>query len=182
MIKINKITITSRIYFALGILAILAFGALIMPTRARAYVINGSYVVEDKSSYVNYGYIPPNTYPTPNSTLINYSTTPVIYSSGSSTNQTNRTIIYRTVTAKNTSLNTNPVNTATTSSNQNSNTVPISDYSSLTANAVFGSNSLFPSGLAQWIIFAILVLLVVMLARKIFGADKKYHATPLKQA
>lgn len=49
----------------------------------------------------------------------------------------------------------------------------------LSANALFGMG-IYPSGIIQWIFFAILVLLIVILVRKIYGADKRYHAIPLK--
>ena len=54
------------------------------------------------------------------------------------------------------------------------------DNSNLEANALFGSNGFMPSGLMQWILFAILILLIVILVRKIYGADKRYHAAPMK--
>lgn len=57
---------------------------------------------------------------------------------------------------------------------------PAETNSELTANAVFGSDTFLPSGLIQWILFAILVLLIVILVRKIYGADARYHAEPLK--
>ena len=57
---------------------------------------------------------------------------------------------------------------------------PAETNKELTANAVFGSDSFLPSGLVQWILFAILVLLIVILVRKIYGADARYHAVPLK--
>ncbi len=54
------------------------------------------------------------------------------------------------------------------------------DYGSLASNAIFGSNSFLPSGLLQWIFFAIIVLVLVILVRRIYGGAEKYHATPLK--
>lgn len=50
----------------------------------------------------------------------------------------------------------------------------------LAANAIFGANTFTPSGIIQWILFAILVLVSVILVRKIYGADQKYHAAPMK--
>jgi len=52
------------------------------------------------------------------------------------------------------------------------------EYSDLASNAIFGSG--IHLGLIQWIFLAILVLLIVILVRKVFGADRKYHAIPLK--
>lgn len=54
------------------------------------------------------------------------------------------------------------------------------EYGNLAANAILGSNSFTPSGLIQWVFFAILVLLIVILVRKIYGGSEKYYATPLK--
>src|SRR3989344_3645823 len=56
------------------------------------------------------------------------------------------------------------------------------NYSNLASNAIFGSGSFLPSGLVQWILFAILILLIVILARKIFGARENYDEAPMKHA
>ena len=54
--------------------------------------------------------------------------------------------------------------------------------SQLVSNALYGSSyGLMPSGLTQWLIFAILVLLVVIVVRKLY-LENKYHSTPLKHA
>ncbi len=55
------------------------------------------------------------------------------------------------------------------------------DYGALTSNAMFGSNTLMPSGLMQWVLFAILILLIVIIVRKIFVGDKERNK-PLKHA
>lgn len=52
---------------------------------------------------------------------------------------------------------------------QNQNVAPAqsgNDNSNPASNAIFGSNSFTPSGLIQWVFFAILVLLIVILVRK----------------
>jgi len=54
------------------------------------------------------------------------------------------------------------------------------EYSDLVSGAIFGANGVLPSGIIQWIFVAILVLLIVILVRRIYGADRKYHAVPLK--
>jgi hypothetical protein len=56
------------------------------------------------------------------------------------------------------------------------------NYSNLASNAIFGSGSFLPSGLVQWILFAILILIIVILARKIFGARENYDQAPMKHA
>ena len=73
----------------------------------------------------------------------------------------------------NTSQTGNGNNTGGNSGNQNGN------YRNLASNALFGSNSIYPSGLIQWILLAIIILLIVILVRRLYGADK-YHSTPLK--
>jgi len=57
------------------------------------------------------------------------------------------------------------------------------DFSTLASNALYGSGTsgFKPSGLTQWLIFAILVLLVVIVVRKLYF-ENKYHSTPLKHA
>jgi|GEM_PF-6221835 len=58
-----------------------------------------------------------------------------------------------------------------------------SSTSALVSNALYGSgdSGWRPSGLTQWLIFGILVLMVVIVIRKLYF-EHKYHATPLKHA
>ena len=56
------------------------------------------------------------------------------------------------------------------------------EFKDLTANAIYGTDSFMPSGLIQWLILAIFILIIIILARKFFGLEDKYHATPLKQS
>ena len=74
--------------------------------------------------------------------------------------------------------NSNYSNTNQTDNENNTN----ENESSLVSNAIFGSDSVAPSGLIQWILFAIVILLIVIIARKIFGGTDRYHSTPLKHA
>ncbi|MDD5721473.1 MAG: hypothetical protein PHT16_03465 [Candidatus Pacebacteria bacterium] len=96
-------------------------------------------------------------------------------------NNNNSTTITRTTT------NTVNNNTDNTYSNTNQNTSQTknttttdSNSSNLAATAIFGSNGFLPSGLIQWILFAIVILLIIILVRKIFGARAKYNESPLK--
>lgn len=91
--------------------------------------------------------------------------------SNSSATKSNTNKNTNTSTSKNT---TNTTNATTTDTNSN--------YSNLASNAIFGSNSFMPSGLVQWILFAIIVLLLVILVRKLFGARKSYDESPMKHA
>jgi hypothetical protein len=54
------------------------------------------------------------------------------------------------------------------------------NFSSLTSNAIYGSNSFMPSGIVQWVLFAIIILLLVILARKLFGGEDHYMEAPMK--
>lgn len=78
--------------------------------------------------------------------------------------------------------------TSTSNSNSNSNSggsfIPNNtgdDLSLVASNAIFGSNSFLPSGIMQWILFAILILLIVIITRKIFVGDDEKNR-PLKHA
>ena len=66
--------------------------------------------------------------------------------------------------------------------NETSNTAGDQNYSNLASNAIFGSNGFLPSGLTQWVLFGIIILLIVIFARKIFSARENYDETPMKHA
>jgi len=87
-------------------------------------------------------------------------------------NNTNRNT--RTTTSVNSTNNAQTKNTTTTDANSN--------YSNLASNAIFGSNGFMPTGLIQWILFAIIVLLLVILVRKLFSGRKNYDEAPMKHA
>ena len=69
-----------------------------------------------------------------------------------------------------------PANTSATTQALNN------SYSTLTANAIFGTNGFFPSSLIQWLLFAIMITIIIILTRKFFGPAEKYHNEPLKHA
>jgi hypothetical protein len=50
----------------------------------------------------------------------------------------------------------------------------------LAANAVYGSNGFLPSGIIQWILLAMAILIIIILGRTVFGAKNNYHSIPLK--
>lgn len=54
------------------------------------------------------------------------------------------------------------------------------EFSALAANALFGGSSFMPSGITQWILFIIFILLLVIVVRRILGKDKEYLTAPLK--
>lgn len=65
---------------------------------------------------------------------------------------------------------------------KNTKTEPKEDLSTLPANVIYGSNTFVPSGLLQWILLAILILIIVILSRKVFNGEKKFHSSPMKHA
>ena len=169
------------IVYSLILLAILAFGVVILPAPASADI--PGYVTPYNSTsfngvsqdYNNYNYYQDSYNPAPANSYIpanyNYSATtantPTIYSSTADTNTAS--------TVKSTSA-------TTAKAKDTAETKPAED-SSLAASVVLGSGDGFmPSGLIQWIVFAILILLITILTRKIFGAEEKYQSTPMKQA
>lgn len=98
--------------------------------------------------------------------------------------------VYQETKVVNNTSNTNKSTTTTKSSvsntsdknEQNSNQTVSQKYGSLAANAAYGSDTFAPSGLAQWIMLAILILIIIILARKIFGATERYENSPLKHS
>ena len=154
--KINKKSIVS----ALSILAVMALGVITIPANAEARFNTG---YQNRTNLVH----------TPSPAQSNSQDpqpTPTVYSSSTNPNQT-RTAPANTVTK-----------TTTKKAAAASVEEPEEDPSDLAANAVFGTNSFMPSGLIQWILFAILILLIVILVRKVTGAEDKYHSEPLKHA
>ena len=87
----------------------------------------------------------------------------------------------------NTVTNTNTTKTTTTTLTKTNKTNTVAKntstngtYSNLAANALFGcSDSFLPSGLVQWLLFAILVFLIIILWRSAH-AKEKYMSEPLK--
>lgn len=98
-------------------------------------------------------------------------------------NNPSSTITRNTATNTNNTDNTysNTTQTENTTNSDSDNTN--SNASNLASAAILGStNSFLPSGLIQWVIFAIIILLIVIFVRRIFGARKKYEDSPLKHA
>jgi len=76
---------------------------------------------------------------------------------------------------------------SSTSNNSNSNNsgsvlgAQTDNGQSLAGAAIYGSNGFMPSGIIEWLLFAIFILIIVIIVRKIFFQDK-YNSTPLKHA
>lgn len=159
--KINK---KSKNY-GLRVLAILAFGLIFVPFNisSAAYGTNINDNSTSGNSYNNtYSYIPVQSSQTQVYTPPP-APTPTVYS-----DSVNPNAVSSATTAKKTAAK-----TTTTNTNNNSG-------ASLASNAIFGSNSFLPSGLVQWVIFAIIILLIVILTRKVFGMKEGYSKSPMK--
>ncbi len=157
----------NKIIYSLGILAILAFTFVAMPGNAKAerpgYVTPYSRPLLNQSSYTISNDNPDGSYYA-DTTANNY------YNNINTTSQ-NTTTKSKTVEKTN-----------TTTSTDNKNTSSSESVGNLAANAIFGSNGYAPSGLIQWVLFAILILLIVILVRKLTGAGDRYQNEPLKHA
>lgn len=53
---------------------------------------------------------------------------------------------------------------------------------SLAGSVILGGGTFLPNGLVQWVIVAIIVVAIIILIRKAFGARDNYDNTPLKHA
>ncbi len=172
MNKLNNKTII----YNLSLLAILIFGAMLAPTETKAQATGGNVSYgnpyDNNQNYYNYN---PNYYPTYYQVPVYVQTpapapTPTVYSS---TTNPNAPATAPKAVAKAKTTDTKTVEVAKTDDST-------SKYGDLAANVLFGSESPLPTGLMGWTLFAILILAVVLLARKLYGGSEKYHATPLK--
>ncbi len=172
------------IVLGLKILSVLAFGVMLIPLAAHAdYGTNYNYgTFNGYNQDYNGNSIPPaNTPPA-------YITEPIVYTNVvHNTTTVKKTapantsgVTYIAVPAGSTIVNSVPAG-ATVVSGTTTTTTP-DTYSSLGASAIVGSSGFLPSGIIQWILLAIFILLIVILVRKIFGGEKRYQETPLKHA
>lgn len=53
---------------------------------------------------------------------------------------------------------------------------------SMASSVILGENTFLPSSLVQWVLVAIIILVIIIIARKAFGAREEYDRTPLKHA
>lgn len=108
-----------------------------------------------------------------NAAFFTIKTTPVATSTNTDTgnNNSNNSDTYS---------ETNPTENQNNTNGTNGENNTDENYSSLASNAIFGTSSFLPSGLVQWILFAIIILLIIIIVRKIFGAKDNYDASPMK--
>jgi len=102
------------------------------------------------------------------------------------TTTTNTTTINNSSSSNNSNNNSNSNYDNTSNRTEENNNVSASDsnenYGSLTANAFLGSDSFMPTGLVQWIVFVIIILLIIFLWRYVHRSEEKYMGEPLKHA
>ena len=145
------------------------------PTYTEMYIMNPNMYTPANSNQ-NY-----NPAPSGNVNPANYSNSPIIYSGNVNSQSTSATKSASSV-SKTSTVKTNTDGVSNSYAPSGSIDGQTNAYSNLTANAVFGVNNFYPSGLVQWILLAIIILLIIILARRAFGADKKYAAAPMKHA
>lgn len=172
---------------ALAILAVLAFWVVFSPIIASAEYYGGNYIFGTTAGNDSYYYNPaPYQAPvyTAPATASVPASAPTIYSSSANPSVSATPKKTTTAAAKpavspkmayiavplDSISNTLPAGAILTNTNENN----------LAANALFATNNFMPNSIIEWLLFAILVLLIVILVRKIIGADKNYFATPLK--
>ena len=166
----NKIN-NKKIILGLGILAVFAFG-LILPAEVNADI--AGYVTPYNSTSFNSNVVSNNQYNTYQGAYTYTPPAPIVYNP----------VVYTTPTPTvySSTVNTSaaaPKTVAKAKTTPKKDDTETKTDSNLTASAVSGSKGFIPSGIIQWIVFAILVLLAVILARRIY-ATQKYQAAPLK--
>lgn len=160
---------------ALAILAILVIGSILIPTPAHA-----EYATYRFSSGNNNAPLYPTQRPEPITVYQPvYQTQPVVYKTQPIVYQT-QPVVYQD-NSQNYQSGPQAETVNTTVSDKNTAT-GVDAYGNLTANSVFGRFSFMPSGLMQWILLAIFILVIVILVRKVSGKDEEYHHSPLKHA
>lgn len=160
-----------KVFSVLGILAIFAIALFFSPTHVTA---------DNSGSVTPYG---ATAYPyvanTGQSFTPGGSDTPNTYTAPAQTRVVTRTVYVNNPAPANTTSNN--YNNSTDNTNT-SNTDTSSDGSNLASSVILGSGGFLPSGIVGWILFAILILIIVILVRKVTGGAKRYHETPLKHA
>ncbi len=163
------------IVFGLGILGIFTFAAIAMPAKASAYdeLYGGGYF-NRRAPHYNESYIP------------NDNSNDVVYVNGGNNenySRSNSNTTYNNSKSTSTSNTTKNTTKSTSTSNQEDfESNDSEELSDIAGNAIFGTGGFAPSGLVQWILLGIFILLIVILVRKITGAEARYHAEPLKHA
>ena len=82
----------------------------------------------------------------------------------------------------NSSYSTSTNNTYSSSNTNRTNTSEDNNSGSLASSVILGSNTFLPSGLIQWVWLAIIILVIVILVRRVFGGRENFHNSPMKHA
>ncbi len=173
MKNINK-NLIFGLGIALVILVILALGMITLPRQTHAYA---GYVTPYNTPSLNGGneynsYHAPS-YPAPVTPV--YQTQPVVYKT--------QPVVYQTQPVyQNNYSNAPQASTTDTEVSNKTTSTGVNAYSDLAASSLFGRYSFMPSGLMQWILLAIFILVIVILVRKVTGVGEDYHNSPLKHA
>jgi hypothetical protein len=195
MKNINK----NSIFMGFKVLSIMAFSLLFIPISASA-ASNYVWGTPDGINYnygnynaTNYNYNPAPTYVPPPTNTTPPSNPSTIYSGGNTVTKSTTTKKTTTVAKANTNTSTGSfsgymlVPVSGVQYTQTASAIDAIPYNpntnqSLAASVILGTNSFLPSGIMQWILLAILILIIVILARRIFGGTQKYMQVPLKHA
>ena len=159
----NKITNNKIIFFSFGILTILTFIGI--PTIASAQY--GGYIPSGNSNQYPYNTYQ-NTNPAP------------VYNIYQTTTTTTPTTVTPTPTPAPTVAKKATTGKIVASAKVTSPTNNGISTNSLVSNALFGSNTAYPSSLLQWLFLAILIIFIIILVRRVYGSREKYLASPLK--
>lgn len=152
-------------FVGLKILAILVLAILVAPNMSHA----ATYGKQCNNVGCNYIYETAPAKPQPTTVYnptLTYGT-PTVYSTTAVAKKTTTSAPKKTGTVLGTSTSTKTFE---------------DDVKDLAGNVAYGSDGFLPSGIIGWILFAILVLIIIILIRKVFGGEKDYHETPLKHA
>ncbi len=172
----NNITNNKIIVFSFSILALLAFGVSTLPKTT--YAQSNSFLIGSDGMVYYRGVNAPSN--NQNYSPTYYSQTPT-YVQQSPTYVNTAPAPTQTATLYSNTTNPNAVTTTPrTVVKAKTTTTTYTTDSTLAANSIFGSNSFMPTGIIQWIFFAILILLLVILVRKLHGGQDRYHAIPMK--
>ncbi len=154
--------INNIIKYSLGIMAIVAVGIFsLSPAITEARERTGSYKgYSEEYTDTTYNYAAPNYNP--------YNPNAGVFING---------VAVSTARAQPKTVAPAPAETPTTDYKEVK-----EEFSDITANALYGANGFFPSSLMGWLLFAIIVLIIIILARKFMGLEKKYHSVTLKHS
>ena len=173
-----------------GMINILVEGSNFTPNASVRFNGNGvrTYYIDDSNLIVK---ISNTDFPDNHTVLVSVVNVASIFNGGSKYSNAKKININNSAargannTASNNENNNNGGNGNVNSENGQNSTENASGNettSSLASSAIFGGNSLVPSGLIQWVLFAIIILLIIIIVRKVTGASDRYHKSPLKHA